>query len=102
MKIKKETLIRSAVLFLGIINNVLVLAGKEILPIESEELQVWIAGIWTAGASLWAWWKNNSFTKKALAADAAKDFHNNSLNQLLDDVQLCSGEDVNEKNCEEV
>ena len=28
-----------------------------------------ISGLFTIGAAAWAWWKNNSFTKAAIAGD---------------------------------
>lgn len=69
MKISKGTIIRTACLVLAIINNVLAIAGKSPLPIESEVLTEVISFTFTTVASLVAWWKNNSFTQKAIEAD---------------------------------
>ena len=46
LKVSKETLVRTIVLIIALINSVI--------------------------ATLWAWWKNNSFTKEAIEADEYK------------------------------
>lgn len=69
-KISAATIARTAVLLLALTNQVLCALGKSPLPIESETLnQLVTAGITTV-AALISWWKNNSFTKEAIAADA--------------------------------
>ena len=69
MKIKKETIIRTVILAVALINQVLTLFGYSILPISDEQITEVISLIFTIGASAWAWWKNNSFTQAALEAD---------------------------------
>lgn len=69
MKIKKGTIIRTACLLLAIVNYGLTIAGKSPLPIESETLTEVISFMFTTVASMVAWWKNNSFTQKAIEAD---------------------------------
>ena len=66
---KKETLLRTVVLVLALVNQILTALGKNPLPFSEEESYEGISAILTAGASLWAWWKNNSFTKAAVRAD---------------------------------
>lgn len=73
MKVKVETIIRTAVLVLALINNALLIVGKSPLPISDETLTQVISFIFTTGAALWAWWKNNSFTKEAIQADMYLD-----------------------------
>ena len=68
-KITKGTIIRTACLVLAIINYALTVAGKSPLPIESETLTEVISFAFTTVASMVAWWKNNSFTQKAIEAD---------------------------------
>ena len=58
---------------LALINQGLTLAGMNPLPFESVEVENFVAGVFTVGASLWAWWKNNSFTKSAIVADKYKE-----------------------------
>lgn len=67
--IKKETIIRTIVLAVALVNQGLTLAGKTPLPFTNEEVGEIVAYVFTIGASLWAWWKNNSFTKPAIEAD---------------------------------
>lgn len=67
------TIARTAVLLLALTNQMLSAMGKSPLPIESTtEEQLVTAGITTI-AALVAWWKNNSFTKEAIAADKEYD-----------------------------
>lgn len=73
MKISKGTLIRTALLVLAIINNVLALFGKSPLPIENERLELVISTVFDMVIAVINWWKNNSFTKHAIEADKVKD-----------------------------
>ena len=68
-KISTATIARTATLILALTNQVLSAAGKPVLPIESENLEQLVTAGLTIGASLWAWWKNNSFTSEAIRAD---------------------------------
>lgn len=61
----KGTIIRTVVLVLALINQILTTTGHAVIPVGEEEISVII----TVGASLWAWWKNNSFTAEAQEAD---------------------------------
>lgn len=69
-KIEISTLVRTVVLAAALVNQFLQIAGFSPLPVGEEELYEIFTGIFTAGAALWSWWKNNSFTQKALEADA--------------------------------
>lgn len=69
MKVSKSTIIRTAVLLLAIVNSGLTLFGKSPLPFDDQAVTEMISYLFTVGASLVAWWKNNSFTKKAIEAD---------------------------------
>ena len=62
--ISAGTVARTAVLGLALANQILSACGKPLLPIDSAQLEQWVA------AAIWAWWENNSFTKEALAADS--------------------------------
>lgn len=68
-EVKKITIIRTAALIIALVNQALTLAGKSPLPFENEEITEFLSYIFTAAASLWAWWKNNSFTRNAIEAD---------------------------------
>lgn len=67
--IKKETIIRTIILVLAIINNILTILGKNPLPFTNEEVEEALTIIFTVIAALWAWWKNNSFTLPARIGD---------------------------------
>lgn len=69
MNIKKDTLIRTIILMLAWINQILVMTGHSPIPVNNEVLTETISTIITGASSLWAWWKNNSFTKNAVKAD---------------------------------
>ena len=71
--VKKETIIRTTVLAFALINQALTLAGVNPLPFSNEAVENFVAGVFTFGASMWAWWKNNSFTKEAIEADEYKE-----------------------------
>ena len=69
MKIKTETIIRTIVLILALANQVLAIYGKDKIPITEDEVYQLVTLIVTVVTSLWAWWKNNSFTQPAIKAD---------------------------------
>lgn len=68
-KIEKGTIIRTAVLVFALINQVLTISGYNPLPFTDEDFGQAVSMVLTVGASLWAWWKNNSFTQNAIIAD---------------------------------
>lgn len=68
-KIEIGTIVRTCTLVLALANQFLEIAGFCPLPLEQEEVYQILTGIFTAGASLCAWWKNNSFSQEALTAD---------------------------------
>lgn len=68
-KIEKMTIVRTAVLAFALINQLLTISGYNPLPFTDEDFGQGVSMFLTAAASLWAWWKNNSFTQAAIAAD---------------------------------
>ena len=66
---KKSTIARTVVLVLALVNQVLVMFGINPLPFSDEGIYEAVTALLTVGASIWAWWKNNSFTKAAQEAD---------------------------------
>ena len=67
------TIARTAVLLLALTNQMLSAMGKSPLPIESTTVEQLVTAGITTIAALVAWWKNNSFTKEAIAADKESD-----------------------------
>ena len=68
-KVKPSTIIRTVILALALVNHCLSMAGHSPLPIEDAQIEATLSGIFTIGAAVWSWWKNNSFTTAAIAAD---------------------------------
>ncbi|MBF9694124.1 phage holin [Bifidobacterium dentium] len=66
------TIARTIVLLLGLANSILVMLGVDTIPIADETVNQLVALIWTIGASLWAWWKDNAITVKSRALHARK------------------------------
>lgn len=71
MKIATDTIIRTVVLLVALINQILTVAGYAPLPFDDQSAAELTATILTTASALWAWWKNNSFTRAALRGDAA-------------------------------
>lgn len=69
MNVKKETIIRTVILIVALINQGLTVAGVNLLPISDDQISEFLSLGLTIIASLWSWWKNNSFTKDAIEAD---------------------------------
>lgn len=81
--VKKDTIIRTIVLIVALINQALTLSGKNPLPFEDDEIVNVLSYAFTAAASLWAWWKNNSFTQNAIKADKVLDALNSGETEVV-------------------
>ena len=68
-KVKADTIARTILLILALINQGLAITGKETLPFTEDTVYQVVSLFATIAASAWAWWKNNSFTKNAIEAD---------------------------------
>lgn len=69
MNASRETIIRTIVLFVALVNQVLTMLGLNPLPFSNEDIYSGLTAIFTVAATIWAWWKNNSFTQNAIEAD---------------------------------
>jgi SPP1 family holin len=69
VKPSKSTIVRTIVLIVMLINQLLAAFGKSPLPFSDEQVESFVSTMLTVASALWAWWKNNSFTKAALDAD---------------------------------
>lgn len=67
------TWVRTALIVLALINQGLVLAGKQVLPISDKDLEAFITATVTAVTTLVAWWKNNNFTSASQDAQVYLD-----------------------------
>ena len=70
--IKADTIARTIVLALALINQVLAIVGKDALPFTEDNIYQICTLIATLITSGIAWWKNNSFTQAAIEADELK------------------------------
>lgn len=68
-KIEAGTIVRTIVLVLALINQVLVMSGHSVIPIEDATVEALVTNVATIITALLAWWKNNSFTQAAIAGD---------------------------------
>ena len=73
MGIKLDTVIRTIVLIIALLNQGLAIYGKESFPITEDQVYQTVTLVATIVSAVWAWWKNNSFTKNAIAADNVLD-----------------------------
>lgn len=69
MKIKKGTIIRTILLAVALVNQILTIAGKSPLPISDEQIETLVSTAITVVIAVINWWKNNSFTSLAIEAD---------------------------------
>lgn len=64
------TVARLICLVLSTLNQVvLIKTGQSFLPVESEELEEALSIIFFVASAGWGYWKNNSWTKEAIATD---------------------------------
>ncbi|WP_086350250.1 phage holin [Candidatus Enterococcus clewellii] len=68
-QVSAETIARTIVLMLALINQVLAILGKGTIDIAENDLYQVISLLFTIGSTAVAWWKNNSFTAAAIEAD---------------------------------
>lgn len=69
LKPSRATITRTAVLFIALINQVIVIYGGEALPFTDSQIYEAVSTVLTVYAALASWWHNNSFSSPALQAD---------------------------------
>ena len=62
------TITRTVLIIIALINQGLVIAGKNPLPFEDDQIAQVISFGFTAVTALIAWWKNNNFSREAKEA----------------------------------
>lgn len=93
-KIPTDTLVRTIVLVVALLNQILTAAGKNPIPYSDDELYTALTTALTVAATLWAWWRNNSLTEAAQAADEVKDAINSGDITTEDVEQLLNTTEV--------
>ena len=83
-KITDGTLARTLILILALLNQIFAIFGIDTINIEEDSIYQVISVLFTIGAAIAAWWKNNSFTQAAITADELKDV----LNSPADGVEF--------------
>ena len=66
---KKDTIIRTIVLGIALLNQIFAMFGVSQLDIDDDVIYQVVTAIATIGSAVWAWWKNNSFTTAEQEAD---------------------------------
>ncbi|WP_277290525.1 phage holin [Streptococcus orisratti] len=72
-KVDAGTLTRTLLIIIALINQGLVVAGKNTLPFTDDQVTQAISFAFTTVTSLAAWWKNNNFTNHAKEAQKYSD-----------------------------
>ena len=69
MKISKGTIVRTIMLAIVLINLVLKHFGIDVINVEESQVLTFVEAVLEVGTIIVAFWKNNSFTDKAIKAD---------------------------------
>ena len=69
MKISKSTIVRTILVLLVIINFILERMGLDIIPTDEHFILMLVETLIEVAIVLVGFWKNNSFSKKAIKAD---------------------------------
>lgn len=88
--ISAGTIVRTVLLAIAIVNQVLSFLGRPLIYINSEQLSELIALVFFIATSVSAWWKNNSFTQAARAGDVVM---HSIKNGYTVDVNVKDGDD---------
>ena len=82
------TITRTILIIIALINQGLVIAGKNPLPFEDDQIAQVISFGFTTVTALIAWWKNNNFSREAKEAqhylDALKSVKKKPENGQVD------------------
>lgn len=69
LSVKADTIVRTVIMVVTLINQILTVVGRSPLPISDEQVELTVSTIITVVTYVWCFWKNNSFTQAALQAD---------------------------------
>lgn len=69
MKISKSTIVRAVLVVIVLINFILERCGVDMIPTDESIILTWLELILEVAAIGVGFWKNNSFSEKAIKAD---------------------------------
>ena len=69
MKISKGTIVRTIMLIIVLVNMILQHFGLDIINVEESQIASLVEILIELAVIIVSFWKNNSFTKKAIEAD---------------------------------
>lgn len=67
--VSPQTWARTIIMILALVNQFLLILGKQAIPYVEEDVYTFISMIASAVSTLWVWWKNNSFSVSAQEGD---------------------------------
>ena len=68
-KVQPDTIARTIVLALALLNQILAIMGKGTIEIAENDIYQVVSLVATIVTSIVAWWYNNSFSNHAIRAD---------------------------------
>lgn len=69
MKISKSTIVRTILIVLVIINFFLEKLGVDLIPTDESTILMWVEWLIEVAVIVVGFWKNNSYSEKAIKAD---------------------------------
>lgn len=71
--VKADTIARTIILALALINQILSATGHAVIPIQDSDVETLVSTAFTVIMAVVNWWFNNSYTQAALKGDEVKD-----------------------------
>lgn len=81
-RIKPDTIARTIVLTLALLNQILAIFGKGTIEIAENDVYQVVSIAWTIISAIVAWWWNNSYTQHAIRADKYLDRLRNGTQEV--------------------
>ena len=70
LNVTRETIIRTIICAIALVNSLLIIAGHKTINIGDETIEQGVSFLFTLSTTVWGFWKNNSFTKEAIESDS--------------------------------
>ena len=69
-KVQTDTIARTIILALALINQILSATGHAVIPIQDADVETLVSTAFTVVMAVINWWFNNSYTQPALYGDS--------------------------------